>query len=719
MSNIRREVVDGVCILTFDCPDSAANVFNSATLDELSAHLDFVENTAGLQGLIVTSAKNTVFIAGADLKELNTLDAIGVQHFIARGQDLFNRLAALKIPTAAAIHGACMGGGYELALACGYRVASPDKATRIGLPEIQLGILPAWGGSTRLPRLIGLPKALDIILAGKTPSASSAKRLGMVDEIAPRELLMTVALAAVRRHARAKPAPAALWAVLSPALAPLAKKRVMNKTRGHYPAPLAALKVVAAACGGSPVASMARERAAVLALAQTPECKNLMRLFFQTEKAKKSEAKDGPASETAASSADPALRASPLLAGLDQAPPPVHVCKPPEHPLVAVIGAGVMGAGIAQWLAGRNMRVILRDLDAQKVGEGMGRIDKLLADRRIFKAKEARDIRDRITPAPLPVPLSNADLVIEAAVEKMLLKKRIFADLDRQVGPQTILATNTSALSITELASATADPGRVVGIHFFNPVHRMPLVEVVLGRETRPQVAGQARELVRKMGKLPVTVQDSPGFLVNRILMPYMLEAARFFDHGASIENIDEAMLDFGMPMGPLRLIDEVGLDVAEDVALTLGAAFGERMAAPPVVARMLGAGLLGKKSGRGFYLHPDEEYNLAVRNYRSNDGQANLPRAELQRRMVLLMINEAARCLEEGVAADAADIDFAMVMGTGFAPFRGGPLRHADAVGVTKVTAMMQTLADSGEPHYAPCAGLCAMALSNQSFFR
>lgn len=699
---IRREITEGFCTLVFDRPESSANIFDSATLDELESHLSFLENQpeGAIRGVILISAKESVFVAGADLKQLQTLGPEGLRHFISRGQKLFLRLRMLPMPTVAAIHGACMGGGFEMALACDWRIATPDKATKIGLPEVNLGILPAWGGSTRLPRLIGLPKALDIILGGKTPSASTAKKLGMIDEIAPKEALAAAALSAVLGQSKSKRVAPPLHAALALALEPWVKRQILKKTHGNYPAALEALHVVCAACHGDAQPSFNRELEATLRLAQTPACRNLMRLFFQTERAKKGGA-DAP------------------VQGKQEGSPPAD--KNARTPTVAVIGAGVMGSGIAQWLAAKNMRVILRDLDAQRVGAGMDRIAKLLGDRRAFKEKEARDAMDRIVPAPAPVPLSRCGLVIEAAVEKMELKKKIFHDLDGQVGPQTILATNTSALSITELSEATKDPGRVVGIHFFNPVHKMQLVEVVVGMHTRPEVAKEAQLLVQKMGKLPVVVKDSPGFVVNRILMPYMLEAARFFDQGAKVAQVDGAMLAFGMPMGPLRLMDEVGLDVAEDVAATLGKAFGARMAQPGSIAPMLKAGLLGRKAGKGFYLHGSggrAKVNPAPDLFRAGTRAASLTGAQLQERMVLLMVNEAARCLEEGLAQDAEAIDFAMVMGTGFAPFRGGPLRHAETVGVKHLAAAMALLADAGETHYAPCALIEKMAVEGGSFF-
>jgi 3-hydroxyacyl-CoA dehydrogenase/enoyl-CoA hydratase/3-hydroxybutyryl-CoA epimerase len=365
-----------------------------------------------------------------------------------------------------------------------------------------------------------------------------------------------------------------------------------------------------------------------LELAKTETCRQLIRLFFLQEHARKSTGN----------------------ARIER---------------VLVIGAGVMGAGIAQWFASRGLRVLLRDVDAARVAAGLARIEKLFSDRRVFTPKEARDGMDRIVPVTTDVPLGNVDLVIEAATEKLELKKQIFAGLS---GP-SLWTTNTSALPIAEIAKATGDPGRIVGLHFFNPVHKMQLVEVVAGAQSRPDAVQRAVQFAQQVGKLPVVVKDRPGFVVNRILLPYLGEAGRLFEAGASVTDIDETMLDFGMPMGPLRLIDEVGVDVAVYVATTLGVEAG-------VLEKMRAAGLLGRKSGRGFYLFGKKTtVNGAVRQFQTGKSAAGLSRQELQQRMVRLMAAEAQACVRDGVA-EANDVDFAMVMGTGFAPFRGGPLQ-------------------------------------------
>jgi 3-hydroxyacyl-CoA dehydrogenase/enoyl-CoA hydratase/3-hydroxybutyryl-CoA epimerase len=689
-------------VLTFDRPDSPVNIFDFATLKELETEIDrMARPEAQARGLIITSVKENVFVAGADLRSIEKMNAAELSAFIELGQSVFSKIAALPFSTVAAIHGAAPGGGCEICLACDWRVASPDACTKIGLPETKLGILPAWGGCTRLPRLLSVPKALDIILGGKLLSARHALKLGIVDEVAPREHLLAAARAWLKRgkHPRSFAHSPTVNAMVDAVIAPRARHDVWLKTHGNYPAVQRALEVVLKGSASDESDSLALERVAISELIELESTKNFLRLFFLQERAKKVSV---PNAQTLPGSAPDgrAVRTA------------------------AVIGAGVMGAGIAQWISARGLRVILRDVDAGRVAAGMAGIDKLYAaavKSRTFTGREARAGRERISPAPAEVPLRNTDLVIEAAVEKMEVKKTIFRRLDELVRDDAILATNTSALSIGELAAATKHPARVVGIHFFNPVHKMQLVEVVASRETAPDVAQRALRFVQKIGKLPVLVKDSPGFLVNRILLPYMIEAGVLFWNGAGIKEIDEAMLDFGMPMGPLRLIDEVGVDVSADVAATLAAAFPNRMQMPDVLPALIAPGMLGRKSGKGFYVHRkggDAKPNREIAKLRPPHPSPPLSAEELAKRMVLLMVNEAARCLEERIVETAGDVDFAMVMGTGFAPFRGGPLRYADSEAVTKIADELSRLAESAGPHYAPCALLCDMAKSGKRFY-
>lgn len=711
MQNLRHELLDdGVCVLTFDRPNSSANVFDRTTLEELNARLD--DLGPGVTGLVLATDKDSIFIAGADLHAIRKMNAAEVGEFIALGQAVFNKLAALKIPTVAAIHGAAVGGGYEVALACDWRVASLDSCTKIGLPETKLGILPAWGGSTRLPRLIGVPAALDIILAGKTPKTPHALKLGMIDEAVTRGQLPRAARSMLARGKRAHSVAHSppVNAVVDAVIGRHVRHAMEAKTHGHYPAVKLAMEVVMeGAATWDEAESLRREREAVAKLLATDSTRQLLNLFFLEERAKRRRSAGVSPVSADVSSVSPATGGTPSAGRRDACPT-----------TSAVIGAGVMGAGIAQWLSARGLRVILRDVDSGRVAAGMATAARIYADaakRRLLSEHEARAGLARISPAAAEVPLARVELVIEAAVEKMEVKKTIFRRLDELAGDDTVLATNTSALSITELAAATRRPDRVVGIHFFNPVHRMQLVEVVTGRETAPETAQRALRFVQRIGKLPVLVKDSPGFVVNRILLPYLTEAARLFEQGSRAEDIDAAMLDFGMPMGPLRLLDEVGMDIAADVAATLSSAFPERMSVPRVLGRLAAAGTLGRKTGKGFYLHGQEGEPTVNREIAPAAG-VPIEREELARRMTLLMVNEAARCLEEGLVEMAGDIDFAMVMGTGFAPFRGGPLRYADALGARAVVNELSRLAEAAGPHFRPCELLAEKARTSQRFY-
>lgn len=660
---LHLELVDGAAVITFDRPDKSANVIDSEFLDELETALRAVRRYE-VSGLVFLSSKPSVFVAGADLASLGEVRGPELAALVERGQRLFSEIASLGIPTVAAIHGACLGGGVELALVCDHRLASDDPATKLGFPETQLGLLPAWGGSTRLPRLIGLPKALDLVLSGKQIVAKHARKLGLIDEVVPKERMTARALALLNE---APPRRKSHFLTNNPlaarVIAFLTKRKLRAKTRGNYPAPLAALEVMGHGswvAGGDLEESFARERVAFVRLAETEAARHLLRLFFLQEKAKHYRH-------------DVSIDRKSL----------------PSVERTAVIGAGVMGAGIAQTFAARGFPVVLADLDPVRVAAGMKSVSKLFdeaVERRIFTAHEARRKLDLVVPTAERVPL-RSDLVVEAAVEDLEVKKTIFADLCARTSPETILATNTSALSVTELAKAEGltHPERVLGLHFFNPVSRMKLVEIVTTELTSPEVVERTLAFVRALGKTPVVVKDSPGFLVNRVLMPYLIEAGRLVESGVPVAAIDEAMLDFGMPMGPLRLLDEIGLDVATHVAETMVAAFGERFAPPLLLADLVRADHLGKKSGRGFYRHERGKEGIpetfAVPLREVPDG------TDLSARLNGLMVEEAKRCLAEGLVRDAGTIDLALILGIGYAPFRGGPLGSAtnDQLSVTR----------------------------------
>jgi 3-hydroxyacyl-CoA dehydrogenase/enoyl-CoA hydratase/3-hydroxybutyryl-CoA epimerase len=683
---IRREIGgDHVCVLTFDRPESGANVFDAATLDELGEHLDSVENDDSLRGLILASAKKSIFVAGADLKTLLKRAQAGeMRAFIARGQKIFNRLAELKIPTVAAIHGASAGGGYEVALACDYRVASDDPATLIGLPETTLGLIPAWGGCTRLPRLIGTEKAAEVITKGKLYSAQEAMKLGLVDEIVPRDQLLDRAREKLRDGKRD-------LKVGTPA-SPAAEEARPSRQDGNA-APGRALEIVNKALSVSPGASLQMELDAIVDLGETESTQNLIRNFFLAEKYKKGSSK----------------------AGQEKV---VHA---------AVIGAGVMGSGIAQWLSSRGVTVILRDIAREQLDRGLANIEKTYADavkRGLMTEEKAKAGRARIVASTAPMELRDVQFVIEAASEKFEIKKEIFRELTMQAGAKTIVATNTSALPVGRLADATVSPEHVIGLHFFNPVSRMKLVEVVLAKQTSGETRDRSVAFVRQVAKLPVIVHDSPGFLVNRVLFPYLLDAAELFESGLHADKIDNALVQWGMPMGPLRLIDEIGVDITIDIGNTLEKAYGRRDHVSAVLLWLRDGQMLGRKTGAGFYKYEGKAQtaNESLAKWRRDlhgepegaegpnippdwhrDPRLRLSEKDLAHRLIFLMVNEAARCLEENVVDSPEDADYGMILGTGFAPFRGGPLRFAEHFGIRKVVEELERMAQT-EEKFLPC---------------
>jgi 3-hydroxyacyl-CoA dehydrogenase/enoyl-CoA hydratase/3-hydroxybutyryl-CoA epimerase len=700
--NIQREVSNaGIALLIFDRAGSSANIFDQATMDELNDHLECLESDKSLKGLVICSAKQKIFIAGADLNSLaSEVSAENISAGIERGQQTFDRIAKLHYPTVAAIHGAALGGGFEIALACDYRIASSDASTKIGFPETTLGLLPAWGGLTRLPRLIGLPSALEAIMTGRHYPARQALRLGLVDSVVFPEKLRSAAVAKITRPGSGKRSYKTHLSnrpPISRLIKSQAEKKVLARTRGHYPAPLKALEVACLSVEVPHEQSLLNERTGFMELARTETAQNLIRIFFLQERSKKLK----------------------LPKELESVPlPPV---KPVSRSLV--VGAGHMGAGIAQWLSSRGIRVLLKDVAPGPLGKGMQSISKLYADavkRYLFSEIEARNAFDRILPIAEDVPLRGIDLAIEAAVEQLEVKQRIFEDLESKVAAEVILASNTSSLSIDTIAASLRHPERVVGFHFFNPVHRMQLVEIVRGPKTNAATVNAAIQFAKQIGKLPVLVNDSPGFLVNRILLPYFAEAIRMFAEGHRAETIDRIMLQFGMPMGPLRLTDEVGLDVAEHVEKIIADRLTHLGPQNDTLEKMIAKGWIGRKAGKGFYVYAgvsDGKPNPEIGEFQPS-APANVSDEDLRDRLVLSMINEAARTLEEKVVTAPEDVDFAMIMGTGWAPFRGGPLRYADRLGIAAVVSRLNSLRDRVGPHFEPSALLTDMVNRGGTFY-
>jgi 3-hydroxyacyl-CoA dehydrogenase/enoyl-CoA hydratase/3-hydroxybutyryl-CoA epimerase len=649
---------DRLAWILFDDPDRAVNLLTPATVAQLDSIIGQLQREPP-RGIIFISAKPGVFIAGADIKELEKIDSVARGIELSRaGHRLFNRIEEFAVPTVAAIDGVCLGGGCELALACGARVATETPRTQIGLPETRLGIIPGWGGTQRLPRLIGLRAALDIIVPGTSLDAKRALRIGLVDALAVpvalRELARAFALGR-RKPSRASVFFKNTWPV-RPIVCRLARNQARESTRSHYPAPLGAIEAVEEGLiRGMREEGLELEARIFGQLAVTPQCKNLIRVFFLREKYSK-------------------LR----LPGADKAPP---IRK------LGVIGAGVMGAGIAQYCSARGMTVRLKDIKPEFVAAGMQRIAEVYREgvrRRKLTERDAQQGLARVHPTTDDTGFGDCDLVIEAVVEKLEVKQQVFAALKPLLRKDCLLASNTSAIPIDDLADASGRAERFVGIHFFNPVHKMPLVEVVRGGKTSAATLAAAVEFVKALKKIPVVARGTPGFLVNRLLMPYLNEAGALLAEGVGVTAIDHAMLQFGMPMGPLRLIDEVGIDVAVDVAGELAAAFPDRMKVAPILSELHATGWKGRKGGRGFYLYDGKNQTVNPDLARHiTTAQRELPPHEIQRRLLTVMINEARRCLNDRVVEQEDDIDAAMIFGTGFPPFRGGLVRHARDTGL------------------------------------
>jgi 3-hydroxyacyl-CoA dehydrogenase/enoyl-CoA hydratase/3-hydroxybutyryl-CoA epimerase len=656
---------DGVGWLVADRQGSSANTLSRAVLESLAAVLDEIERDPP-PVLVVHSGKPRGFIAGADIAEFRTLAGPEAAYSLIRtGQAVLARLEALPSASVAALAGFALGGGLELALACRYRMAANDATLALGFPEVRLGIHPGFGGTVRAPRRIGARAALDLMLTGRTVRAAEALKLGLVDGLAPPERLLATAVDLAREAPRPRRAPfldrvLGLKAMRS-ALASKLRLRVAARARpAHYPAPFAIIDLWSRFGAEGPQAYEAEARS-VARLAATPTARHLVDVYFLQERLK----------GLAAPAAMPAVR--------------VHV-----------IGAGVMGGDIAAWCAGRGLSVTLEDRDAARVGAALERaraaFDRHARDPADAAAKRARLVADADGRG-----VADADVVIEAIAEDAAAKAALYAALEPRLKAGALLATNTSSLTLEQLAAGLADPARLVGLHFFNPVAQMPLVEVVHGPATGAAVLAAALAFARQLDKLPLPCASRPGFLVNRILFPYLSEAMLAAGEGIPKDQIDEAAVAFGMPMGPIELADTVGLDVARHVGDVLAAAYGGPR--PTVLDPLVAAGQLGRKSGAGLYRWADGK---PVREVVSRAA----PPADLADRLVLRLVNEAVACLREGVVGDADLVDAGAVFGAGFAPFRGGPLAYARAAGTAAVVGRLDALAARHGPRFAPDAG-------------
>ncbi|QEF98838.1 Fatty acid oxidation complex subunit alpha [Stieleria maiorica] len=703
LSNLTLSLDDsGIYRVALDVPGRPMNVLNASVMAELEQAVNELETRSDVKMVVFKSTKESGFLAGADVEAIEAIESADhADRLMKQGQQLFDRIENLPMPTLAVLHGPCLGGGLELALACDYRVARDNSSTKIGLPEIKLGLIPGWGGTQRLPKLIGLKESLSMILSGKHLSARDATKIGLVDlAIQPdlwRDEIVRVidSLAGGGSLRRKLPDAASLWRLIEriPAvhrrILSLTQKRLAGKSK-HYPALAAAIRAIID--GYDPRADgFATERREFCDLIETPTCRQLLRLFFSRERARNLKTWTPHSLEM--------IHGDPIRT-------------------LGVIGGGAMGAGIAQAAAIRGYGVHVKEVDADAASQCSARIDRLIDDygrHKKLDADQLRQLRDRIDVGTDFSALEDADCIVEAVVERMGVKQSVLAEAEKAASKSAILATNTSSLSVTEMAGSLSRPAHFAGLHFFNPVHRMELVEVVRGDETSDATIAQLVSFVRALGKTPIVTTDSPGFLVNRILFPYLGEAIMMVREGQSIAAIDREMREFGMPMGPLQLLDHVGLDVALHVARSLGAVMRDVDDVIEVLSPLARRNQIGLKSKRGFYDYhgkkPQPRETAEVVDFIVQPAASERFLAdglsEIQRRLVYLMMAEAIRCEERRVVEHAWAIDLAMVLGTGFALHRGGPLAVVDQIGTQTVLENMERLHSQYGDRFTPPASL------------
>jgi 3-hydroxyacyl-CoA dehydrogenase/enoyl-CoA hydratase/3-hydroxybutyryl-CoA epimerase len=702
---------DNVRVLTFVNPDAEVNCLSEAVIRELDGELDSLVTAAGIKGLVIISGREEQFIAGADIKEFARFktaeDAELGASFLG---GVFDKLAAMKMPTAVAIHGACLGGGLELSLACKYRIATDSEKTVLGLPEIQLGLLPGAGGTQRLPRLIGLQGALDMILTGKRVKATKAIKIGLVDEVCPVSVLEKTAIEMVLGSRKPVPPKSKSMAVELPTWAlesnPLgralmrkkAKEAVDAKTKGFYPASYKAIDSVFDGFDRKIQDGLKLERKLFGQLYMTRECRSLIHLFNATTHAKKNRFKDETAKHFGGKSTE----------------------------MIGVVGAGLMGMGIATVCADKNIAVRVSDPNKQSIGKGLKAARSFFDGklrRKSLKPHEVEARMGRISGGLSPEGFGSCDVVIEAVFEDTGLKRKILRDFEQRAKRDWIFATNTSALPIREIAKESKHKDRILGMHFFSPVEKMPLLEIVVTPETAGWATGRAFEIGQQLGKQVIVVKDGPGFYTTRALAFYLNEAALILSEGARIEHIDQALTEFGFPVGPITLTDEVGIDVGSHVLKTMSESFGDRVTVPKAIEAILESGRLGRKNSKGFYQYregkkgaPDDEVYKFTRGLNSKpvDHEAD----EIVDRCLLLFVAESIRCLEDGVLDHPYDGDVGAVFGLGFPPFWGGPFKYIDHVGAKIVCERMQSLAKKFGPRFDPPQSLKEMAAKGGKFF-
>jgi len=724
MSDMQKSVAlnvdsDGIARIELDLQGEKVNKFSEPVLIRFNEVLEEIKLTPSVKIVLVTSKKKNIYIAGADINEIKRIETEAeFLKAVETGQKLMNDFEDLKVPVVAAIKGACVGGGCEFVMACDYRVASDSKSTRIGLPETSLGIIPGFGGCVRLPRIVGIQQALPMILKGSMGGiidTRKAKKIGLVDKVFPdaifesktesfvQDLLKKGASGRLKKRKKTFNANGLMNKIIEGPLKGVAYKKakegVMKQTNGHYPAVLEAIEVIKDTYGSSNRAkSLKREAKGFVKVATTDVSKNLINLFFMTEDIKKATG----------------------VPGKDVNPRKV------EH--LSVIGAGTMGGGIAQLAADKGITVRMKDITNEAIAIGFKAASSIWmkkVKRRKLSEYDYKQKMDRLSGGLDYAGFGLTDIAIEAIVEDMNIKKKVIAETAKHMKSEAIIATNTSSLSVNEMAEAHPMPENFVGMHFFNPVDRMPLVEVIRGEKTSDEVVATTFKLAKDMGKLPVVVKDGPGFLVNRLLLPLLAEALFLLDDGMDVEKVDRMYSKkFGMPMGPYRLMDEVGLDVCVKVLKIFKAAFPDRIETSPLVAKFAESKRMGKKNGLGFYKYDKSgrqlEFDPSVYKEFGLATPTNpLKEEECINRGMFTMVNEASRALlEDKIVETPEEVDLAMIMGTGFPPFRGGLLRYADKTGLKKIVSELEVYESKYGKRFAPAKSLIELARDGKTFY-
>ncbi|KFZ28714.1 multifunctional fatty acid oxidation complex subunit alpha [Pseudidiomarina atlantica] len=694
---------DGIAVIHIDVPGESMNTLKASFADEVSKVLAQLEQEKDLKGVVVISDKPGSFVAGADISMIDACETAADTESLARqGQAMFDRIEQLKVPVVAAIDGACLGGGLELAMACHYRVCTDSDKTVIGLPEVQLGLLPGSGGTQRLPRLIGIQKALPLILTGKQLRPKQAKKLGIVDDVVPASILLEAAVKqALAGKARVRKAK---LSTLEKALEKTsfgrgiifkkAREQAQAKAKGNYPALDKIIDTIAFGADHGFQEGLAYEAKQFGALAMTPESKQLRNIFFATTAMKK---------ETGAGDTQPAK---------------VH--------RVGVLGGGLMGGGIAYVTAVKaGIPARIKDIAEQGIVHAMRYSYDLLnkkVKRKHMPRAELEKTMLRLSGTLDYSGFERVDMVIEAVFEDLELKQKMVADIEAVAKPETIFATNTSSLPITQIAAKAERPENVIGLHYFSPVDKMPLAEIITHEKTSDATIATTVALAKRQGKTPIVVKDGAGFYVNRILAPYMNEAARLVLGGEPIDVVDKALVKFGFPVGPMKLMDEVGIDVASKVAPIMANELGDRFRAPDAFGKLLDDGRKGKKNKKGFYDYqgkkPGKEVDSSVYQLLGVQPQAQLTGAEIAQRTVFLMLNEAVYCLAEGIIRSPRDGDIGAIFGIGFPPFRGGPFRYVDSLGCAEVVGQLRAYAKQHGDRYEPAPLLVDMANAGKKFY-